>query len=66
MIGVVKSIGELQTFKAKNTGRELKKKELMLVDQSQKAVSYSISVYLVIGILLSFSIFNFEIFLRLL
>lgn len=42
VIGVVKSVGELQTFQSKYTGRELKKKELMLVDQSQKAVSYSI------------------------
>lgn len=39
VIGVVKSVGDLQTFQARSTGKELKKKEVVIVDQSQKAVS---------------------------
>lgn len=42
VIGVVKNVGELQTFQARSTGKELKKKEVVLVDQSQTAINFTL------------------------
>ncbi|KAG5891263.1 hypothetical protein JTB14_019670 [Gonioctena quinquepunctata] len=42
VMGVAKSVGELQTFQARSTGRELKKKEVVLVDQSKTAVTLTL------------------------
>ncbi|KAJ8958164.1 hypothetical protein NQ318_006103 [Aromia moschata] len=42
VIGVVKNVGDLQTFQAKTTGRELKKKEAVLVDQSNTAINLTL------------------------
>ncbi|CAG9818455.1 unnamed protein product [Phaedon cochleariae] len=42
IIGVVKSVSDLQTFQAKSTGRELKKKDVTLVDQSKTAVALTL------------------------
>ncbi|KAJ8924906.1 hypothetical protein NQ315_001063 [Exocentrus adspersus] len=41
-IGIVKNIGDLQTFQARSTGRELKKRELLLVDQTNTAVTLTL------------------------
>ncbi|KRT83138.1 hypothetical protein AMK59_3541, partial [Oryctes borbonicus] len=38
VIGVCKAESELQTFQARTTGKELKKKEVTLVDQSNNAI----------------------------
>lgn len=38
VIGICQSASELQTFMARSTGRELKKKEVTLIDQSKTAV----------------------------
>lgn len=38
LIGVAKNIGDLETFTARTTNRELKKREITLVDQSNTAV----------------------------
>ncbi|XP_072382559.1 replication protein A 70 kDa DNA-binding subunit isoform X1 [Diabrotica undecimpunctata] len=42
VIGIAKSVSELQTFQARSTGRELKKKEVVLVDQSQTAITLTL------------------------
>lgn len=39
--GICKDVSDIQTFQAKSTGRELKKKEVVLVDQSNNSVSYT-------------------------
>jgi hypothetical protein len=39
LIGVCKSSSEVQTLIARNTNRELKKREVTLVDQSNTSVS---------------------------
>ncbi|XP_030753386.1 replication protein A 70 kDa DNA-binding subunit [Sitophilus oryzae] len=42
VIGVVKSTGDLQFFNAKSTGRELRKKDLILVDKSNAAITLTL------------------------
>ncbi|KAL1494983.1 hypothetical protein ABEB36_010479 [Hypothenemus hampei] len=42
VIGVVTSVGDLQTFQARTTGRELKKKEVQLVDQSNTTITLTL------------------------
>lgn len=42
MIGVAKSTGDVTTLTARNTGKELKKREVCLVDQSNVAVSLTL------------------------
>ncbi|GJQ76792.1 hypothetical protein Trydic_g15003 [Trypoxylus dichotomus] len=42
VIGVCKTVSELQTFQARSTGRELKKKEVTLVDQTDNAISLTL------------------------
>ncbi|XP_076272924.1 replication protein A 70 isoform X2 [Rhynchophorus ferrugineus] len=42
IIGVVKGVGDLQVFQARSTGREVKKKEVMLVDQSNASVTLTL------------------------
>ncbi|XP_018574321.1 replication protein A 70 kDa DNA-binding subunit [Anoplophora glabripennis] len=42
VIGVVKSVSDLQTFQARSTGREMKKKEVLLVDQTNTAVTLTL------------------------
>ena len=39
VIGVCKSSGEVQTLISRNTNRELKKREVVIVDQSNTGVS---------------------------
>ncbi|CAG9864560.1 unnamed protein product [Phyllotreta striolata] len=41
-IGVVKSVGELITFQAKSTQRELKKKDVTLIDQSSTTIDLTL------------------------
>ncbi|KAI4471648.1 replication factor a 1 rfa1 [Holotrichia oblita] len=42
VIGVCKAVSDLQTFQARSTGRELKKKELTLVDHTDNAISVTL------------------------
>nr|XP_023024582.1 replication protein A 70 kDa DNA-binding subunit-like [Leptinotarsa decemlineata] len=42
VVGVTKSVEELQTFQARSTGRELKKKEVLLVDQSKTGITLTL------------------------
>ncbi|XP_050301275.1 replication protein A 70 kDa DNA-binding subunit [Anthonomus grandis grandis] len=42
VIGVAKHTSELQTFQAKTTGRELKKRDVQLIDQSNTVVSLTL------------------------
>ena len=42
VIGVCKSVSDLQVVQAKSTGRELKKRELSLVDQSNSGISLTL------------------------
>lgn len=46
VIGVCKSTSDLQMFQARSTGREMKKRELTIVDQSDNAVSVFVSNYM--------------------
>jgi replication factor A1 len=39
IIGVCKSSGDVQTLMSRSTNRELKKREVVVVDQSNKSVS---------------------------
>lgn len=40
VIGVAKAVGDVQTFQAKSTGREMKKREIQLLDPSNTTVSF--------------------------
>ncbi|XP_060534941.1 replication protein A 70 kDa DNA-binding subunit [Cylas formicarius] len=42
VIGVAKSASDLQTFQAKSTGRELRKREVTLVDETNSSVSLTL------------------------
>ncbi|XP_074038930.1 replication protein A 70 kDa DNA-binding subunit-like [Leptinotarsa decemlineata] len=42
VIGVTKSVEELQTFQVRSTGRELKKKEVLLVDHSKTGITLTL------------------------
>lgn len=42
IIGVCKEVGDLNTFTARTTGRELKKRDITLVDQSNAAVTVTL------------------------
>lgn len=42
IIGICKSTSDLQTFQARSTGRELKKREVTLVDQSNSGIALTL------------------------
>ena len=44
VIAVCKSVSELQTFTSKSTNRDLKKKEVLLVDQSKTGVGIEVAL----------------------
>ncbi|KAJ8953979.1 hypothetical protein NQ314_007172 [Rhamnusium bicolor] len=42
VVGVARTVSELQTFQARSTGKELKKKEIMLVDHTKTSVALTL------------------------